>query len=134
MTDEAKMTGMTPAMLTLSGMKVLVPPIMRRPTMRLAYCTGMRRSPVVIQMTPTITARAMITNATCETSDIEPSKNLAIPPGRREMMLMKMRIDMPLPMPRAVISSPIHMTTVAPAVRVKRMSANFVTVRLGSAW
>ena len=66
MTDAAKMTGMTPAMLTLSGMKVLVPPIMRRPTMRLAYCTGMRRSPVVIQMTPTITARAMITNATCE--------------------------------------------------------------------
>ena len=45
-TDEAKMTGMTPAMLTLSGMKVLVPPIMRRPTTRLAYCTGMRRSPV----------------------------------------------------------------------------------------
>ena len=50
--DEAKMTGMTPAMLTLSGMKVLVPPIMRRPTTRLAYCTGTRRSPVVIQMTP----------------------------------------------------------------------------------
>ncbi len=75
MTDEAKMTGMTPAMLTLSGMKVLVPPIMRRPTMRLAYCTGMRRSPLVIQTTPTITARAMITKPICETSDMEPSKN-----------------------------------------------------------
>ncbi len=61
MTDEAKITGMTPAMFTLSGMNVLVPPIMRRPTMRLAYCTGIRRSPVVIQMTPTITARAMTT-------------------------------------------------------------------------
>src|SRR5665648_248862 len=46
--DEAKMTGITPAMLTLSGMKVLVPPIMRRPTTRFAYCTGTRRSPVVI--------------------------------------------------------------------------------------
>ena len=59
MTDEAKMTGITPAMLTLSGMKVLVPPIMRRPTTRLAYCTGIRRSPVVIQMTATMTASAM---------------------------------------------------------------------------
>ena len=58
-TDEAKMTGMTPAMLTLSGMNVLWPPIMRRPTTRLAYCTGTRRSPEVIQMTPTITAMAM---------------------------------------------------------------------------
>ena len=57
-TDEAKMTGMTPAMLTLSGMNVLWPPIMRRPTTRLAYCTGTRRSPDVIQMTPTITAIA----------------------------------------------------------------------------
>ena len=64
MIDEAKMTGITPAMLTLSGMNVLEPPIMRRPTTRLAYCTGMRRSPVVIQMTPTMTARAMITKPT----------------------------------------------------------------------
>ena len=47
-------------MLTLSGIKVLVPPIMRRPTTRFAYCTGTRRSPVVIQITPTMTARAMI--------------------------------------------------------------------------
>ena len=37
------MTGTTPAMLTLIGMYVFVPPYVRRPTMRLAYCTGMRR-------------------------------------------------------------------------------------------
>ena len=37
--DDAKMTGMTPPVLTLSGMCVLDPPYIRRPTTRLAYCT-----------------------------------------------------------------------------------------------
>ena len=37
------MTGMTPAMFTLIGMYVLVPPYILRPIMRLAYCTGTRR-------------------------------------------------------------------------------------------
>ena len=66
---------------------------------------------------------------------MEPSKNFWTPPGIREMMLMKMRIDMPLPMPRAVMSSPIHMTAVAPAVRVKRMSTNLTDGEVGQrAW
>ena len=43
--DEAKITGMTPPVLTFSGMCVLVPPYCRRPTTRLAYCTVMRRCP-----------------------------------------------------------------------------------------
>ena len=40
----AKMTGMTPPELTLRGRRVDWPPIILRPTMRLAYWTGMRRS------------------------------------------------------------------------------------------
>ncbi len=67
MNDDAKMIGMTPAMFTLSGMNVLAPPIMRRPTTRLAYCTGTRRSPVVIHTTPTMTARMMMAMAICAT-------------------------------------------------------------------
>ena len=43
--DEAKITGMTPPALTFSGIWVDCPPITRRPITRLAYCTGMRRSP-----------------------------------------------------------------------------------------
>ena len=39
------MTGITPPALTFSGRCVDWPPIIRRPTTRLAYCTGMRRSP-----------------------------------------------------------------------------------------
>ena len=43
--DDAKMTGMTPPVLTFSGMCVLEPPYIRRPTTRLAYCTVTRRWP-----------------------------------------------------------------------------------------
>jgi hypothetical protein len=43
--DEAKITGMTPPVLTLSGMCVLEPPYIRRPTTRLAYWTVTRRWP-----------------------------------------------------------------------------------------
>src|SRR5665213_3896667 len=38
--DAAKMTGITPPELTFSGRCVDWPPIILRPTMRLAYCTG----------------------------------------------------------------------------------------------
>ena len=37
--DDAKITGMTPPVLTFSGMCVLEPPYIRRPTTRLAYWT-----------------------------------------------------------------------------------------------
>ena len=43
--DEAKITGMTPPVLTFSGMCVLDPPYIRRPTTRLAYWTVTRRWP-----------------------------------------------------------------------------------------
>ena len=44
-TDEAKMIGITPLWLTLSGMYVDVPPYCLRPTTRLLKVTGMRRWP-----------------------------------------------------------------------------------------
>ena len=43
MSEDAKMTGMTPAVLMRRGMWVDEPPYTRRPTMRLAYCTGIFR-------------------------------------------------------------------------------------------
>ncbi len=42
-TEAAKMIGMTPAWFTFNGMYVDCPPIILRPTTRLAYWTGMRR-------------------------------------------------------------------------------------------
>ena len=54
--DEAKMTGITPAVLIRSGMWVDWPPYMRRPTTRLAYCTGILRWPSCIRTTAAVTA------------------------------------------------------------------------------
>ena len=48
-----------------------------------------------------------------------PSAKIAPPcAGSRETTDAKIRIDMPLPMPRWVISSPSHMTSAVPAVQV----------------
>ena len=44
---------------------------------------------------------------------------LKIAAGTRETMDTKMMSDMPLPMPRCVMSSPIHMMNAVPATRVK---------------
>src|ERR1051326_8942653 len=42
--DDAKITGITPPEFTRNGRCVAWPPMILRPTTRLAYCTGMRRS------------------------------------------------------------------------------------------
>ena len=57
--EEAKMTGMTPAVLMRSGMCVDWPPYMRRPTTRFAYCTGIFRWPSCMMMTAAVTATIM---------------------------------------------------------------------------
>ena len=54
--DDAKMTGMTPPVFTFSGMCVLDPPYIRRPTTRLAYCTVTRRCPRSTKMIAAITS------------------------------------------------------------------------------
>ena len=51
MIDCAKMIGITPAVLTRSGMCVLCPPYIFRPTIRFAYCTGILRCAWVIRTT-----------------------------------------------------------------------------------
>ena len=43
--------------------------------------------------------------------------------GRRAMMFAKMINDMPLPMPRCVMSSPIHMMRAVPETSVMMMTA-----------
>ena len=45
--------------------------------------------------------------------------------------LVKMRIDIPLPTPRWVTSSPIHITTAVPAVMVRTISATWGTSKFG---
>ncbi len=106
---------MTPAWLTFSGRYVDVPPYMRRPTMRLAYCTGMRRWPCSTNTTPTMMASAA-TQTAAKMTPPRLSRMLLPSPGMRAAMPTKISSDMPLPMPRSVISSPIHITSAAPPV------------------
>ena len=44
--------------------------------------------------------------------------------GKRATMLAKISSDMPLPMPRWVMSSPIHMMSAVPAISVITMTAS----------
>ena len=60
----AKITGRTPAMLTFMGRLVLWPPYILRPTWRLAYCTGMRRSASLMNTMNAIRASMPITSST----------------------------------------------------------------------
>ncbi len=114
------MTGMTPAWLTFNGRYVDVPPYMRRPIMRFAYCTGMRRcacstNTMAAMMTAptTITIKKMNRPLVC--------RMLLSSAGKRAAIWVKIRIDMPLPMPRSVMSSPSHMMIAVPAVIVRTM-------------
>ena len=53
----AKMTGRTPDMFTFMGRVLLWPPYILRPTTFFAYCTGMRRSALVMTMITAISTR-----------------------------------------------------------------------------
>ena len=66
------MTGMTPPVFTLSGMCVLDPPYIRRPTTRFAYWTVTRRLP---RSTNTIAAT---TTAISTTSRISGTAHLPV--------------------------------------------------------
>ena len=115
--DDAKITGMTPAWFTFNGMYVEVPPYIRRPTMRLAYCTGTRRCACSMNTTAVITMMPM---AMMNRKVGQPLLVLTLQPslGSRAAIEVKIRTDMPLPTPRSVIISPSHMITPVPAVIV----------------
>src|SRR6266487_4539899 len=101
MTLDAKMIGITPALLTRSGMCVLAPPYIRRPTMRFAYWTGILRVAWVMRMTAAMTRTIIATTNNRTNSDTVPARKLSTPFitvfGMRRMMLMKMMSEMPLP-------------------------------------
>ncbi len=55
--------------------------------------------------------------------------HFVIPSGIRETIEAKISSEMPLPIPRWVISSPIHISTVQPAVSVITIRKTFGKVR-----
>jgi hypothetical protein len=123
MIEEAKMGGITPDVLILSGRCVLCPPYIRLPTTRLAYCTGIRLCPcsTKIMKPTTATMRTRrITRPKIFISPVETSlKVFMIAAGIRATIPAKMIREIPFPMPRSVICSPSHIIKAVPAVRVK---------------
>ena len=123
--EDAKITGITPPAFTRSGRCVDCPPITFRPTTRLAYWTGIRRS---LRSTNTMNA----TTAIISTSNIRMAGAVNTPQalvctfwyrsitprGKPTTMPAKISNDMPLPMPRSVICSPSHMMKALPVVSV----------------
>ncbi|SIM41756.1 Uncharacterised protein [Mycobacteroides abscessus subsp. abscessus] len=109
------MTGITPAWLTFSGKYVEVPPYIRRPTMRLAYWTGMRRWPCSTNTTPT-TISSAATQTAAKVTPPRLSRMVLPSAGMRAAIPAKISSDMPFPMPRSVTISPSHITRVDPAV------------------
>lgn len=112
-----------------------VPPYIRRPIIRLAYCTGIRRCACSMKVTAVMTSRtSTITRANIP----QPLVVLIFQPslGSRAAIEVKIRTDMPLPTPRSVISSPSHITTPVPAVivitRMVRVSQSGIPVPLGT--
>ena len=65
MNDDAKITGITPAIASLSGMCVFCPPYIFLPTTFFAYCTGILLSACCTNTTPPTksTAPTNIVNA-----------------------------------------------------------------------
>ena len=102
---------------------------MRRPITRLAYWTGIRRWPSWTKTTAAITASA--TNGIITTKTWSGFVHQAWTPfGSPETIDAKIISEMPLPMPRWVISSPIHMTITQPQVSVITIRNSVATSKL----
>ena len=134
--DDAKMIGITPDALTLIGRWVDWPPYILRPTTRLAYWTGMRRSALDMNTMNTTTARPMMIIRTADAMPVPPLVNRLASvdsrDGPREMMPANRMIEMPLPMPFWVMCSPSHMISAVPAVKVRMIAAAASTPSLDS--
>ena len=124
--ENAKISGIMPAEFTLSGIwlcpdcRYILP---ARKTL-FAYCTGIFRTASCIQ---TIDATSAIATAVSSSNPNRPMDELNTwfsRPGMPATMPPKMMIEMPLPIPFSVISSPSQTRNIEPAVR----AASAVTV------
>ena len=135
----AKITGITPAVLTFSGITAFCPPpIILRPCSFCVYCTGMRRSASHRRTTKTTITRMqarMISPATTAVATdlafrMKRSNSVPRSFGREEMMLIRRTMEMPFPTPLSVILSPIHIRKALPAVIAATATRTLFTLKL----
>ena len=93
---------------------------MRRPTIRFAYWIGIRRWPSWMKTTAATIDSAISGKKSFSIGP--PFHQAAIPSGAPVRIEAKMSSEMPLPIPRLVISSPIHISSVVPTVSVMMIS------------
>ena len=89
------------------------------PSWRRAYWIGIRRWPSITNTTETTIPSA--TSGKNSRADVPPLIQPLIPVGAYARIEAKIRIEIPLPMPRFVICSPIHMSSAVPPVSVRMM-------------
>ena len=91
----------------------------------------MRRWPSCTKTTATTTQMATIGKKS--RSIVPPLTHALMPVGAYARIEAKMSSEMPLPTPRFVISSPIHMSSAQPAVSVRTMITSLPAFTFGSA-
>ena len=120
--DEAKIGGMTPAVLSLSGRWLRSCCIMPRAVWRLGYWIRTRRwarSMKQMNMTSATTAMTMPNTTIGSIVPVRPPSNSWASDRGSEATIPAMMIsDTPLPMPRLVICSPIHIRNSVPPTRL----------------
>ena len=120
--DEAKIGGMTPEVLSLSGRCEDWPSNMRLPTWRLGYWISSRRCARSMNTMKVMTATAITSTmrmSPVESAPWRPSSSVpAIADGNCATMPDMMISEVPLPMPRWVICSPSHIRNMVPPVSV----------------
>src|SRR5215470_12257520 len=120
--DEAKIGGITPEVLSLSGRCEDWPSNILLPTWRFGYWISSRRCARSMNTMKAITATAMMMTIRISPVDMPPvrpsSSMLASADGNSATMPDRMISEMPLPMPREVICSPSHIRNMVPPVSV----------------
>ena len=130
--EEAKITGITPAVFTFSGIWLDWPPTIFLPCIFFAYCTGILLSASFRRITriivTIITARMMIPAKAPFATVLFFTKSLNRPTrsfGTLERILIIRTIEIPFPIPFSVIRSPTHIRNAEPAVRAVTTDTTF---------
>ena len=123
--DDAKITGITPAIASLSGICVLCAPTIFLPTTLFEYCTGILLSASCTKTTPVTSniAPTIIPNVNKNPVVLNPAsvtiifQNVVTALGNLEIIPTKIIIDIPFPRPLVVICCDNHINIDVPVIK-----------------
>ena len=123
--DEAKITGITPAIASFNGICVFCAPTIFLPTTLFEYCTGILLSACCTNTTPATKIIAPITIPIASNNPVVLNIPLATirfhsvttPPGNPEIIPTKINSEIPFPTPLFVIWSPSHINIDVPVTK-----------------